>query len=246
MNKTLKAGIFDMDGVITDTARLHAKAWKTLFDEYKSFLDHNKLETFKPFSIEGDYPIYIDGVPRYQGVESFLISRNIKLPFGDPSDEPNMETICGLGNRKNEIFYKVLDETGVDILIENVDVIIELKDRGLKTAIISSSKNCKEVLERAGLLYLFPVRVDGVISKERGLKGKPEPDIFLEAARELGVKPEETMIVEDALAGIEAGKKGGFQLVIGIGGDEQREAMLKLGADQVVPSLMDADLIVVS
>ncbi|MEX0780510.1 MAG: beta-phosphoglucomutase family hydrolase [Balneolales bacterium] len=242
MKKNLKAAIFDMDGVITDTARLHAHAWKAMFDEYNKSLAANKRETFEPFSIKQDYPVYLDGVPRYQGVASFLQSRSIDLPFGSPSDEPAKETVCGLGNRKNQLFHEILDETGVVILEDNVEVIIELKDRGYKTAVISSSKNCKEVLERAGLLYLFPVRVDGVISKERGLKGKPEPDIFLEAARELGVNPEETLIVEDALAGIEAAKKGNFLHIIGIGSDNQRHMMVKAGADEVVSSLMEAEL----
>ncbi|MEX0685510.1 MAG: beta-phosphoglucomutase family hydrolase [Balneolales bacterium] len=242
MKKPIKGAIFDMDGVITDTARLHAEAWKTLFDEYNRYLAKNRQVKFEPFTIKIDYPIYIDGVPRYQGVQSFLRSRNIDLPYGAPADEPGAETICGLGNWKNELFHDILNNTGVDVIDENVDVIIELKDRGIKTAVISSSKNCKEILERAELLYLFPVRIDGVISQERGLKGKPEPDIFLEAAKELGVTPDETFIVEDALSGVEAGVKGGFQYIIGIGDDKKRETMLILGADEVVTTLMESEL----
>ncbi len=230
-----KAAILDLDGVITQTATLHAQAWKSLFDDYNDQRRRNGQSTFESFSIEIDYPKYLDGMPRYDGVANFLRSRGIDLPYGDPADDPGRETVCGLGNRKNQHFHALLEREGVKVFNGNVETMRKWKDQGLRLAVISSSKNCRNILEAAGLLELFEVRVDGVISQERGIPGKPAPDIFLEAARDLGVAPQEAIVVEDALAGVKAGKKGGFGWVIGIA--ENGEKLRALGADEVVSDL---------
>lgn len=242
MSQSVKAAIFDLDGVITETASLHAKAWKKMFDAYNERRKEEGKNTYAEFSIEEDYPVYLDGKPRYKGVSSFLESRQIDLPYGDPDDEPGKETICGLGNQKNNYFHKIIDEEGVHLIEKNVKRLKEWRSKGLKTAIISSSKNCKQIIKAAGVEHLFDVRVDGVTSRERNLKGKPDPDIFIEAARELNVKPENSIIIEDALAGVEAGRKGNFKIVIGISGENHKEQMLKKGADVVVQNLEEYDL----
>lgn len=233
----IEAAIVDLDGVITRTASRHAQAWKEMFDLYNRGRAENGAETFRTFSIEGDYPKYIDGIPRYDGVKNFLKSRNISLPYGKPDDEAGKETICGLGNWKNQIFLQIIEREGVEIFDENVEVVREWKKGGMKTAIISSSKNCKRILEAAGLDKLFEVRVDGVISQERNIKGKPDPDIFLEAARELNVTPDHALVVEDSLAGVEAGKLGNFHLVVGIINKAGKTALLDKGADEAVETL---------
>ena len=197
------AVIFDLDGVITRTARVHAAAWKKLFDEYlkKIFGD----EDIEPFDIETDYRNYVDGKPRYDGVKSFLTSRNIELPYGNQDDSADRETVCGLGNKKNQIFLQYLKIEGVEIYETSINLIRLLKNKGLKTAVVSSSKNCAAVLDAANISDLFDVKVDGVDSDALDFKGKPEPDIFLEAARRLWVEPERCAVFEDALSGVEAG-----------------------------------------
>lgn len=242
MDHKVKAAIFDLDGVITETASLHAKAWKKMFDAYNEKRKEEGKKTYEEFSIKEDYPPYIDGKPRYDGVQSFLKSREIDLPYGDPEDEPRKETVCGLGNWKNDLFQEIIDEGGVPVLKKNVEKVKEWRKHGLKTAIISSSKNCKKLLEKADLEHLFDVRVDGIVSAERDLDGKPAPDIFLEAAKDMNVKPEDCIVIEDALAGVEAGSKGNFHLVIGINNDNRKEEMLKKGADTVVNNLQEFNL----
>ncbi len=233
----IEAAIVDLDGVITHTASKHAQAWKETFDLYNQQRKKAGKEGFTPFSIDGDYPKYIDGIPRYDGVKNFLKSRKISLPLGKPGDEPGTETICGLGNLKNQLFLDIISREGVDVFDENVEVVRSWKKGGMKTAIISSSKNCERILKAAGLLDLFEVRVDGVVSLEKNIKGKPEPDIFLEAARALNVTPDHAIVVEDSLAGIEAGKAGNFHLVVGIINKAGKTALLEKGADEVVESL---------
>jgi alpha,alpha-trehalase len=235
--ESIHALIFDMDGVITDTARVHAAAWKRLFDDY---LEHRAAEQggrFEPFDIEGDYLRYVDGKPRYDGARSFLEARGISLPYGDPSDGPEKETICGLGNRKNAYFQARLHEQGPGSYESSVQLLRGLREQGFGTAVISASKNATDVLEAAGVRGLFDVKVDGIDSQELGLKGKPEPDIFLEAARRLGVLPGQAAVVEDALAGVEAGRKGEFGLVIGVDRSGQEKELLAHGADVVVRDL---------
>ena len=186
------AFIFDLDGVITKTAKVHAAVWKKMFDEYlkRKSLSH---KDFMPFDIDSDYRKYVDGKPRYEGVKSFLNSRGIRLSFGKPDDPPEKETVCGLGNRKNLLFNEHLKKNGVEIYENAVELIHRLKKRQIKTAIVSSSKNCSVVLEAAGLEDIFDVQVDGIVSEKMNFKGKPYPDIFSEAAKRLGVQTKRTL-----------------------------------------------------
>jgi alpha,alpha-trehalase len=241
MPKRIKAAIFDLDGVITDTASTHAKAWKVMFDQYN---ERRKKEGNEPYTTftEEDYIQHVDGKPRYMGVKDFLASRNIDLPFGEPSDPPEKETICGLGNLKNQKFLESIQKEGVEVLEENVIKAKEWKKAGLRLAIVSSSKNCKMILDAVHLSDLFETRIDGIVSAQRNYKGKPAPDIFVEAAKILGVDPEEALIVEDALAGVEAGRNGHFGLVIGIASEDAEEDMKQHGADIVVNTLTDLPL----
>jgi alpha,alpha-trehalase len=230
------AAIFDMDGVVTQTAQVHAQAWKRMFDDFLREASTEKEQ--KPFDIKSDYKVYIDGKPRYDGVKSFLDSRGIDLPYGTPQDLPNKKTVCGLGNKKNSIFLKLIKEKGADVYSSSVELIKEMKKEDKKIAVISASRNCSVILEAAGIRDIFDVQVDGVVSNELGLKGKPHPDIFLEAARRLEVDPEKAVVVEDSLAGVEAGKRGRFGWVIGVARNEGDDQLLKdRGADQVVSDL---------
>jgi alpha,alpha-trehalase len=231
------AVLFDLDGVVTDSATLHIAAWKELFDGYLKARATRERATFRPFDTEADYRQYVDGKPRYDGVKSFLESRGISLPYGDPSDKPDQETICGLGNKKNLIFNELLNTRGVRVFDTTVTLIRNLKAHGVKTAVVSSSKNCATVLAATGLADLFDMRVDGVESARLNLPGKPAPDTFLEAARRLGVEPARAVVVEDAIAGVQAGRNGKFGLVIGVARDGNRAALLEHGADVVVEDL---------
>ncbi len=233
------AVIFDLDGVITKTALVHSAAWKKMFDEYllERAEKHNK--EFKEFSHENDYLPYVDGKPRYKGVESFLQSRGIEIPFGDPSDEPGLETICGLGNRKNQAFNEVLDRDGVEVYESTVALIHELKQKGIHVGVASSSKNCQAVLEKAGLIDFIETRVDGVVSAEIGLKGKPEPDIFTTASDNLGIDYDKAVVVEDAVSGVQAGKAGNFGLVLGIARENNKKELKTNGADIVVEDISE-------
>lgn len=239
MNKKLlfEAVIFDMDGVITKTALTHAAAWKKMFDEYLRKREAEHGEKFIEFTHAGDYLPYVDGKPRYNGVASFLGSRGIDIPFGDPSDAPGAETCCGLGNRKNEAFNEVLEKEGVQVYPSTVALINELKNAGIKLGVASSSKNCKPVLERVNLLDVFEARVDGVVSAELGLHGKPEPDIFTTACDIVGAKYNKSIVVEDAVSGVQAGAKGNFGLTIGIARENNRKELEEGGADIVVEDL---------
>ena len=230
------AVIFDLDGVITRTARAHAAAWKAMFDEY---LRRRDGEKWVPFDLISDYRRYVDGMPRYDGVRSFLQSRGIELPWGSPEDPAHAETICGLGNRKNELFLKRLEQGGAEVFNSSVDLVRALRQAGMRTAVVSSSRNCALILRAAGALDLFDARVDGVDLERRGLKGKPAPDMFLAAARDLGASPERAVVVEDAQAGVEAGRAGGFGLVIGVARSGQAEALRSHGADAVVQDLAE-------
>ncbi len=231
------AVIFDLDGVITKTAKVHAAAWKKLFDAYLKQVSEREGTDFKPFDIDGDYREYVDGKPRNDGVNSFLESRGLELPYGSPDDSPGKETICGLGNRKNQFFHEQLEKNGVEVYEGAEELLHQLRDHGFQTAIVSSSKNCAAVLKTAGLTDLFDERVDGMISEEVGLKGKPEPDIFLEAAKRLGVDPSRAVVMEDALAGVQAGRKGNFGLVVGVDRTGHAEELKNNGADAVVADL---------
>lgn len=234
---SFKAVVFDMDGVITKTALTHAHAWKKMFDEYLRKREAEHGEPFIEFSHAGDYLPYVDGKPRYKGVQSFLDSRAIQIPFGDPSDSPGTETVCGLGNQKNIAFNEVLENEGVEVYPSTIALLNELKNAGIKLGVASSSKNCKPVLERVDLLEVFDARVDGVVSAELGLHGKPEPDIFTTACDIVGVKYEKAIVVEDAVSGVQAGKKGKFGFTLGIARENNRKELEENGADFVVEDL---------
>ena len=235
----LNAVIFDLDGVVTRTAGLHAAAWKQLFDDYLGRRAAQQGEPFRPFDAEGDYQRFVDGKPRYEGVRSFLESRGIALPYGDPADPSEAETVCGLGNRKNAIFQELLAQGGVEVFKSSVAFIRHLQARGVRVALVSSSKNTTAVLESAGLSDLFEVRVDGVEAARLGLGGKPHPETFLEAAQRLGVDPARAAVVEDAIAGVAAGRAGGFGLVIGVARAGDGAALRANGADIVVGDLAE-------
>lgn len=236
------AVIFDLDGVITKTALVHASSWKRMFDEYMRSREERFGEPFKEFTHAGDYLPYVDGKPRYKGVASFLESRGIDIPFGDPSDTPDKETVCGLGNKKNIMFNKVLEEDGVEVYETSVEMLKGLKEAGVRIGVASSSKNCKPVLESAGLLHYFETRVDGVVSAEIGLHGKPEPDIFTTACDNLGVEYHRSVVVEDAVSGVMAGHKGNFGLTLGLAREDNINELQVGGADIVVEDLGDIGL----
>ncbi len=231
--------IFDLDGVVTKTAKVHAAAWKKLFDEYLEQRTVSGKKGFQAFDPDADYRRYVDGKPRYEGVKSFLESRDIDLPYGSPDDEPGKETVCGLGNRKNRFFQQLLEDRGVDVYESAIELIGSLKSRDFKTAVVSSSKNCAAVLRAANIADLFDARVDGIDAEELNLEGKPAPDIFLQAASRLGVRPGRAIVVEDAIAGVRAGRRGGFGCVIGVDRAGHASALRENGADTVVRDLSE-------
>ena len=233
----LDAVIFDLDGVVTRTAEIHAAAWKRLFDTYLSERTALEGENPSPFDIDRDYRRYVDGRPRYQGVRHLLLSRYIDLPMGEPDDPPDRETICGLGNRKNQIFREVIREEGVGVYDCAVALVRRLRAAGIKTAVVSASMNCRLILEGAGVAGLFDVYIDGIEAERLELDGKPDPDTFLEAARRLDVEPERAAVVEDAIAGVTAARRGRFGLVIGVDRGGQRDALSEHGADLVLEDL---------
>jgi len=232
------AVIFDLDGVITDTAATHSIAWKQMFDEFLQ----TQPDPFREFTHENDYLPYVDGKPRYKGVASFLESREIELPFGASSDTPDKITVCGLGNRKNELFNKRIQAGDVRVYQGTVDLMHALKDAGIRIGVASSSKNAKIVLETVGLLDMIETRVDGVVSAELGLMGKPQADIFTTACDNLGIVYDRAVIVEDAISGVQAGRNGGFGLVIGVAREDNSHPLRINGADIVVEDLAEIDI----
>ena len=235
----IEACLFDLDGVLTETARVHVEAWKTVFDEFLQARAAATGGRFEPFDAEADYEEYVDGKPRYDGVRSFLASRGIELPEGSPDDSPDVATTAGLGNRKNERFLALLHEHGVGTYPGSLRFVREVRDRGLRTAVVSASRNCREVLHAAGIEELFEVRVDGVTLAEEHLAGKPAPDSFLAAAGKLGVEAARTAVFEDAPAGVAAGRAGGFGLVVGVDRRGQGAELREHGADRVVSDLAE-------
>ena len=231
------AVVFDMDGVVTQTATVHAAAWKALFDAFLEERAQRSGEPFRPFDLEADYLPYVDGKARYDGVRDFLASRGITLPWGDPADPPDAETVCGLGNRKNDYFLRVVAEKGVQPFATTVALIGRLHEAGVRTAIISASKNASAILDAAGVRDLFAAQVDGTVAERLGLPGKPDPAVFVEAARRLGIAPPRAVVVEDAEAGVEAGHRGGFGLVVGVDRAGHAAALREHGADVVVKDL---------
>jgi alpha,alpha-trehalase len=239
---TIEAVVFDLDGVITRTADVHGAAWARLFDDYLGERAEREGELLRPFH-PADYLTYVDGKPRYDGVHSFLLSRGIDLDWGSPDDPPQRETVCGLGNRKNEYFLEHLRAHGVEPYQSSVDLVRELQRQGVGTALISSSRNVAEVLAAAGLSDLFPVIVDGNVAAGLGIPGKPAPDVFIEAAARVGAIPERSAIVEDALSGVEAGRAGRFAMVIGVDRADQAEDLVEHGATMVVVDLDEIDVV---
>jgi trehalose 6-phosphate phosphatase len=235
--RELEAILFDLDGVVTETATVHAQAWKRAFDEYLEERAAGLGGILHPFDLEKDYEKYVDGKPRYKGVAGFLRSRDIYLSPGKESDPPNKETICGLGNRKNKYFLEAIRRNGVSVYPTSVDFIRQVRAQGMMAAVVSSSRNCTEVLQAAGIDRLFDAQVDGTVAREWMLSGKPAPDTYLEAARRLGVDPARACVIEDAIAGVEAGKAGNFGLVVGVCRGDQPELLEKCGADFVVSDL---------
>lgn len=232
-----RAAILDMDGVVTSTARAHAASWKKMFDEYLQKWSRRQDQKFVPFDDKQDYYRYVDGKPRYEGVKSFLESRSIRLPYGSPDDPRDRETVCGLGNRKNGYFLQYLKKHGAQPYQTTVDFVQEMQKKSIKVGVISSSRNARAVLKAAGVHDLFQVIIDGKDIAECDLKGKPAPDVFLEAARKLGASPETTLVVEDAVSGVSAAESGGFALVIGIDRSGENRELKSHGADMLVKDL---------
>jgi len=236
---TVRACLFDLDGVLTDTASVHKKAWKAMFDSYLQQRAERTGQPFVPFDIAADYQTYVDGKKREDGVRSFLEAREITLPEGDPNDDPSAETVHGLGNRKNEMFHETIRKDGVTVFEGSRRYLDAVTAADLGVAVVSSSANTREVLEATGLDKFVQQRVDGVTMREEHMAGKPAPDSFLRAAELLGVAPAEASVFEDALAGVEAGRRGQFGYVVGVDRVDQAEALRRNGADIVVTDLAE-------
>jgi beta-phosphoglucomutase family hydrolase len=232
-----RACLFDLDGVLTQTAKVHATAWKQMFDAFLAARAARTGEAFVPFDVLADYDEYVDGMPRYDGVRSFLASRGIELPEGTSDDQPQAETIAGLGNRKNELVLSLIHGQGVETYEGSIRYVRAVREAGLRRAVVSSSANTKEVLAAAGIEDLFEARIDAITAELEGLKGKPAPDYFLAAARALTVPPAQAAVFEDALAGVAAGRAGGFGFVVGVDRTGQAGALREHGADLVVSDL---------
>jgi beta-phosphoglucomutase family hydrolase len=236
----IDAAIFDLDGVLTDTARVHAAAWKTVFDAFLQRWAQLRGVTFRPFDIQADYLAYVDGRPRSDGIRTFLNARGISLPQGSEQDPEDANTVHALGARKTRLFRQAVQkgidpEPGAELLLK------KLRGAGIKIAVASSSKNCSAILAAAGLHDLIDAQVDGNDAEELGLPGKPDPALFLEAAHRLGARPFRTILFEDALAGVEAGRRAGFALVVGIDRGRHAQALLDRGADVVINELQEVD-----
>jgi beta-phosphoglucomutase family hydrolase len=231
--------LFDLDGVLTQTAKIHAQAWKQMFDGFLRERSDRTGEPFHEFDRLTDYDEYVDGKPRLDGVQSFLQSRGIELPLGSPSNPPEADTIHGLGTRKNDLVLELIREQGVEPYEGSVRFAEAARDHGLRRAVVSSSTNCGEVMAAAGIDHLFEARIDGLVAEREGLAGKPAPDTFLAGARTLGAEPAQAAVFEDALAGVEAGRAGAFGWVVGVDRSDEAEALRRHGADVVVQDLAE-------
>ena len=231
--------LFDLDGVITKTAKVHNAAWKEMFDSYLRDRSRRTGEPFVPFDPVRDYDEYVDGKPRADGTRSFLASRGIELPEGGDDDPPDAETVRGLGARKNQILLQRIRTDGVEVYESSVRYVHAVRDAGLRPAVVSSSANCREILAAVGIEDLFEARIDGVVAKREHLRGKPAPDTFLAGARAVGLEPQEAAVFEDALAGVQAGRAGNFGLVVGVDRVGQADELRAHGADVVVNDLAD-------
>jgi beta-phosphoglucomutase family hydrolase len=235
----VRACLFDLDGVLTETATLHAAAWKAMFDGYLRRRAARTGEEFVAFDADADYDQYVDGKPRYDGVRSFLASRGIELGEGKPSDPPDVETVCGLGNKKNELVLRLMRERGVSAYEGSVRYLEAVRKASLRSAVVSSSANARDVLIASGIDHFFEARIDGIVAEREQLRGKPAPDTFLAGARALGVSPGEAAVFEDALAGVAAGRAGDFACVVGVDREDHAEALREHGADIVVADLAE-------
>jgi len=235
----ITACLFDLDGVLTQTAKIHARAWKEMFDGFLREWSERTGEPFHEFDRPTDYDEYVDGKPRLDGVRSFLESRGIDLPMGSPSDPPDAETIHGLGTRKNDLVLRLIEEQGVEPYQGSVRFAEQAREEGLRRAVVSSSTNCRDVLVAAGIDALFEAVVDGTVAERERLAGKPAPDTFLEGARMVGADRTQSAVFEDALAGVEAGRAGPFGWVVGVDRTGQAEALRRRGADVVVRDLAE-------
>ncbi|OBI87878.1 beta-phosphoglucomutase family hydrolase [Mycobacterium asiaticum] len=235
----VRACLFDLDGVLTDTASVHTKAWKDMFDSFLSQRAESTGEEFVPFDPNGDYRQYVDGKKREDGVRSFLQSRGIELPDGSPDDSAEAETIHGLGNRKNDMFQKVLHDDGVKVFEGSRRYLEAVAEAGLAIAVVSSSANTRDVLEITGLDQFVQKRVDGVTLREENIAGKPAPDSYLRGAELLDVEPKAAVVFEDAISGVQAGRDGNFGFVVGVDRVGQAEELRENGADVVVTDLAE-------
>jgi len=235
----ITACLFDLDGVLTRTATVHNAAWTEMFNAYLRERADRTGDAYVPFDPDADYHTYVDGRPRADGVRTFLASRGIELPEGAPDDPPDVETVHGLGNRKNALVLRLIRERGVEVYPGSVEYVRAAQRAGLGCAVVSASANCREVLRAAGIEELFPVVVDGVVAAREGLRGKPSPDTFLAAANRLGVQPPHGAVFEDALAGVRAGRAGGFGFVVGVDRVDQAAELISHGASLVVTDLAE-------
>lgn len=235
----IQAFLFDLDGVLTQTAKVHARAWKQMFDEYLRDRAEREGGEFVPFDAGGDYDAFVDGKPRYDGVRDFLTSRGIELPEGEKDADAGEESVRGLGNRKNELVLAMIKEDGVEAYEGSIRYLHAAKDAGIRRAVVSSSANCRDVLKGAGIEDLLEVRVDGLVADEEGLPGKPAPDTYIYAASELGFEPSQAAVFEDALAGVESGRAGDFGCVVGLDRVGQAAELRNRGADIVVSDLSE-------
>jgi beta-phosphoglucomutase family hydrolase len=237
VRREFDAAIFDMDGVVTNTAGLHSKAWKRMFDEYLRCRAATRHEAFFEFTHEHDYLGFVDGRPRDKGIEAFLNSRGINLPLGSSADPRTTESICGLGNHKNEVFHKLIQSDGVRLFESTIGLIHAMLQIGIRIGLATSSKNAAAILEKTGVAPLFATVVDGIVSAQRGLRGKPEPDIFAAALADLNVQCSRAIVFEDAISGVQGGVRGGFALVVGVAREGNVRELRDAGADLVVTDL---------
>lgn len=233
------AALFDLDGVLVKTTQLHATCWKRMFDCFLSSDAARRRVAFHAFAIQTDYPRHVNGKPPYDGVRDFLASRGIGVPEGEPADPPDRESICGLGNRKRALFLQALEANGVEVYEGALALLRHLRGDGLKTAVVSSSRNCEAILRAAGIADRFDLRIEGELVGRLGLSGKPAPDTFLEAAKQLDVEPARAVVIEDAIAGVQAGRAGHFGLVIGVDRRVSPAELYAAGADVVVDDLAE-------
>lgn len=240
--RAFDAVIFDMDGVVTDTAAVHSVAWKRMFDEYLRLRAARAGEVFLEFTHAHDYRTYVDGRPRYEGVAAFLAARDLHLPAGAPDDPAGAETVCGLGNRKNVLFNAIIASSGARVYGSTLVLIHDLIDQGIKVGLATSSRNSALILERTQTASLFGTMVDGLVAERLGLKGKPAPDIFVTASSNLGVPCARAIVVEDAVSGVKAGAAGGFGLVIGVAREDNARELHENGADLVVRDLAEVSV----